>query len=241
MHIGPIEKGANEGQVSYGTDLIQCLKTSVAPKKLAGAKGGLKAGKGRRKKGDAAENMEAAAAAGAALEAAKRESESWGLLEPLRGPLGPLVDIFKPLWSGNIALAIIGVLLFIIWFRQPRSPSAVSPNVAYPGLSVPERIVAYEEMWRREENELWDWLEERVGMDGFAFPAAERSKASEERLRSQRRNFLNGDFEARLQEEKMTDREMTDAIRVTKERLEVLEGFIGSRKEQMQGEEKAGA
>lgn len=213
----------------------------MAPKKLGGAKGGLKAGKGRRKRSDAAEKMEAAAAAGAALEAAKRESQSWGLFEPLRGPLGPLVDLFKPLWSANIALAFVVFLVFTVWFRQSGSPPALTSNVAYSGLSVPERIVAYEEMWRREENELWDWLEERVGMNGFAYPAADRSKASEERLRLQRRNFLGGDFATRLREEKMTEREMTDAIRVTKERLQVLEDVIGSRKEQIRREEETGS
>lgn len=205
----------------------------MAPKgRLGGAKGGLKSGKGRRKRGDATDKFEAAAAAGAALEASKRQSESWGLLEPLRGPLGPLVDIFRPLWTGNAALVVIGVLLFMVWFRRPGSPSGLTSNVGYSGLSVPERIVAYEEMWRREENELWDWLEERVGTNGFAFPTTDRSKASEERLRLQRRSFLSRDFETRLQEEKMTEREMTDAIRVTKERLEVLEGVIGSQKEE---------
>ncbi|KAK2766101.1 hypothetical protein FQN54_007616 [Arachnomyces sp. PD_36] len=232
---GPIEKGANDGQLSYGTDLVQCLKTRVAPKgRLGGAKGGPKSGKGRRKKGDAAEKIEAAAAAGAALEASKRQSESWGLLEPLHGPLGPVVDLFRPLWTANVALVVISVLLFMVLFRRPATSPGLATGVGYPGLSVPERIVAYEEMWRREENELWDWLEERVGTNGFAFPAADRTKASEERLRLQRRNVLGGDFEARLQEEKMTEREMTDAIRVTKERLEVLEGVIGSRKEQVQ-------
>ena len=76
----------------------------------------------------------------------------------------------------------------------------------------PERIAAYEEIWRREESELWDWLEERVGM---------------ERLREATRNpGERKNLEDKLRDEKMEERELDSAIRVTEEKLKVLKGGV---------------
>jgi hypothetical protein len=74
-----------------------------------------------------------------------------------------------------------------------------------------ERMVAYEEVWRREESELWEWLEERVGRGG-----------------------VGGVGGGRPVEEKQVPlgegREMDVAIKVTEEKLRALKGAVEKRK-----------
>ena len=166
----------------------------------------------------------------AASEANAREAESWGFLEPLHQVLGPVSDVVKPLLGGNIALAVIGVLLLVIFFRgSSRSSSTVSHDIGCPGYSLPQRLAAYEEMWRREESELWSWLEDRVGMDGMAFPTVNRPVESQTRQKTRK---IQGDRQVidMIGEEKMSDREMDHAIRTTRERLDSLEKILNNRK-----------
>lgn len=73
-----------------------------------------------------------------------------------------------------------------------------------------ERMIAYEEVWRREESELWEWLEERVGrggVGGVGAPPVEREAPP-----------LDG------------GREMEVAIKVTEEKLKALKGAVEKRK-----------
>ncbi|KAJ9243575.1 hypothetical protein DTO207G8_1716 [Paecilomyces variotii] len=239
---GPIEKGATDGQIAFGNDLIRVLKASVAPQGRANgvAKSGSKAGKGRRRKGDTSTSEAATAAAvSAALEAKQREAETWGIFEPLRGPLGPILSPFKVLWNSNVALGIIGILLFIVFVRGPARAPTLVPGVAYPGLTVPQRLAAYEEMWVREESELWNWLEERVGLDGLSFPVVDTRSGSQARQGEQRKRLKGAnDLKTRINEEKMSQREMDDAIRVTRERLNILEEVVKKRKTQKQKDEE---
>jgi len=86
-----------------------------------------------------------------------------------------------------------------------------------------ERRLAYEEMWRGEERDVWEWIEERVGMQDIkstervGYVAATKKKAVD--------TFANL--------EGMAEREVLEAIRVTKERLQRLEGaVIGNKKGQ---------
>lgn len=157
------------------------------------------------------------------------------MLEVLRGPLDPVVSFFKPAANGPVAISIIVILLFMLWFRGPSRPSTGS--VGYLGYSSANRIAAYEELWRREESELWDWLEERVGFDGLALgDNAGKAKRREGKKDSkimlkQRQKILGGkDVEAKLDEERMSEREMEDAIRVTQERLRVLKDVVEKQK-----------
>jgi len=169
-------------------------------------------------------------------EAVKKE-ENWGILELLRGPLGPVVSILKPLGGGNIAISIIVLLLLLFWVQTPGRDR--SGSVAYGGIPSAERMVAYEEMWRRQESELWDWLEDRAGVDGVAFGAASsrtrgsKSEATDAKAKlKQRKKIMAGkDIEAKLREEKMSLREMEDAIELTQTRLHVLQEVLQRRKD----------
>ena len=160
--------------------------------------------------------------------------ESWGLLEPFRDMLGPIVNVFKP-FAGTMAVAIIVILLCIIWFRRPvRGPAG---GVGHPDYSRSARLAAYEEMWQTEESELWSWLENRVGVDGLALKDELKQKGNEAssqtakaRAKKRQKTLGSRGVEARLREERMTQREMEDAIRVTQERLEVLRGAIEKKK-----------
>ncbi|EAW12610.1 GRAM and VASt domain-containing protein [Aspergillus clavatus NRRL 1] len=229
---GPIEKGAIDGQTTFGNELVAALKAAVTSRgRGAGATKAGSKGKGKRKKTDSASDDAASAAAKASQNASAAQAKSWGILEPVHGVLGPVADILQPLWNGNIAVVVIGILLFMVFFRTPSQPSRGSHDIGCPGYSLPQRLAAYEEMWRREESELWSWLEDRVGMDGRAFPVA--SKAPESQMRQTSQQFRN-----KLRDEKMSDREMNHAIKTTRERLDTLEGILNRRDSQIVADTK---
>jgi hypothetical protein len=157
------------------------------------------------------------------------------VFEVLRGPLDPVVSLLKPAANGRVAIGIIVILLFWLWFRGLSRPSAGS--VGYLGYSSANRMAAYEELWHREESELWDWLEERVGFDGLPLgdnagnvKRREGMKDSKAMLKRRQKILSGKDVEAKLDEERMSEREMEDAIRVTQERLHVLRDVVEKRK-----------
>ncbi|KAF7128366.1 hypothetical protein CNMCM5793_003096 [Aspergillus hiratsukae] len=229
---GPIEKGAIDGQTTFGNELVAALKAAVAPR--ARGAGATKAGgkNGKRKKTDTGAEETAAVASNASQDANVSQAKSWGFLEPVHGLLEPVVDILKPVLSGNVAVLVIGILLFMVLFRSPSQSSRASHDIGCPGYSLPQRLAAYEEMWRREESELWSWLEDRVGMDGMTFPAASRPADSQLRQGSSQ-------LQDKLRNERMSDREMNHAIRTTRERLDVLEEILSRRNSQKTTDDEA--
>lgn len=142
--------------------------------------------------------------------------------------------MLKPLWSGNVVILIIGLLLYMVFFRTPSSSSTLSRDAGFSGLSLPQRLAAYDEMWRREESELWNWLEDRVGMDGMVFPTLHhRMPEAHPSRKSSRVNAADErDLVDRLREEKVSEREMDHAIRTTRQRLDILEEIMNKRKVQ---------
>lgn len=89
-----------------------------------------------------------------------------------------------------------------------------------PGLGgfygYPDRLAAYEEMWRREESELWEWLEERVGMD--------RLNSGE--IHSRKKVVESRTMDERFREDRMDEREIKEAIKITEEKLKVLKSVV---------------
>lgn len=164
----------------------------------------------------------------------KQKVENWGLLEPFRGPLGPIVSIFRP-FAGVLAVATILILLCIICFRQP--VGGPTTDVGYAGYPSSARLAAFEEMWQKEESELWSWLEDRTGMDGLVMRDNAKHRCqkvsgltAETKAKERQRVLGSKDIEARLRAERMSDREMEDAIRVTQERLDVLKRVMERKK-----------
>ncbi|KAI9804427.1 MAG: hypothetical protein M1825_001326 [Sarcosagium campestre] len=231
----PIEKGANDGQVTYANDIVAALKVAVKARSptVAGSKGR------KRRKRDPLEAGKVSDGSRLGGESKKNSrlqgAESWGLLEPLRGPLGPLVDIIRPLLSTNVALVFISLLLAFTWTRQYLYPSPY-PHTARAGNYVQRpsgRRAALEEVWRQEEAALWDWLEERVGIDGISTAALrtdnEEAGAGRKKVTALR-SAAGQTIEAKLAQEKMNEREVDEAIRVTQERLDVLKSMIDRQK-----------
>lgn len=234
---GPIEKGAKDGQQQYGDSLIKILKNAVGrPRGLTStSKGASKKKKRKSEKRDGRSEKP-----GVAVTA---KEENWGLLEPLRSILGPVVDILRPVLKTEILIAVLFVLVLVLYLRPPTSSGL--------GLTTrPERLTAYEEMWRKEESELWNWLESRAGVDTITYqqnPGAARAAGADDdsilqkRRQKQRQKVLKGkDIESRLREENMAETEVEEAIRVTKERLEVLEGVVGEKRRRSREQRKGG-
>ncbi|MCJ1389055.1 hypothetical protein MMC18_001909 [Xylographa bjoerkii] len=226
---GPIESGANDGQTTYANDLVKSLRAGLSSRPRAGTSGS-RMKKSRKKKGEADDTK--AATASKANEATARKS-NWGPLEPLHDILSPVLDILQPLLTAQSLIGLLLFLLIISWFRNSRLRAPSSSIGPYsPGLT-PQRIAAYEEIWRAEESALWDWLEERVGMSeggGFAYPAtAKRGNGdASKRAKDERREILKGKgMKAKLNEIKgVGEREVDWAIGVTEEKLKVLKGVV---------------
>lgn len=205
----------------------------MAPKGrvVAAGKNG-KAGKARRKKGDvSAADASGTVAIPAASDSKKGDARSWGVFEPLHGPLGPVVSLIRPFWNAQVAIAVIGFLLFSLYSREPVTSSGISFG-GYPGISGAQRVAAYEELWQHEESELWRWLENRVGLDGVNFPVVDRSPEGLARQRLRRQKDRGRDLDLKLKDERMSEREMDQALKTTRERLEVLEQIMSKRKSQ---------
>jgi hypothetical protein len=225
---GPIEKGANDGQQTYGNDLVKALKAAVTrPRGATVSSKSAKSGKKRRKG--------ATSPTPVATTEPQKNKQDWGIFDFLRGPLAPVVSISKPVATSPIAVGIILILLFLIWFRGLGRPT--TGGLGYMDYSSAKRIAAYEAIWHKEESELWGWLEERVGLEVLALGDAagtgmfKNAKQDTEAKLKQRRKILGGKgVEAKLNEEKMSEREMEDAIRITQERLHVLKDVVEKRK-----------
>ena len=132
--------------------------------------------------------------------------------------LEPLTDLVKPIITGNVMYGLLVGLLVASWFGFGLTPSrAVSPYGPHGAMYSPDRIAAYEEMWRREESELWDWLEERIGLDQLNAEGSNiRKKAMQPRT-----------AEERLREERLDVKEVEEAMRVTEEKLKVMQDAMG--------------
>lgn len=161
--------------------------------------------------------------------------ESWGVLEPLRALLEPLTGTVRPLLTGNMVYGLLVGLLVATWFgfganRQGARPSPdhdLLPRAGYVNRA--QRLAAYDEMWRREESELWEWIEERVGLDRLGRDATGDALAHKRTTAARQRSA-----EERLREEKADQRDVREAIRVTEEKLDALKAVV-DRKDGVRG------
>lgn len=146
------------------------------------------------------------------------EQANWGLFEPIRGPLEPIASILQPLFSPQIVITILVLLLAWTWLFPSRPRSA---GVGF-AIDSPARLAAYEELWRREESELWDWLEDRVGLSN-GIPVGGGGDDRQKVLGVNR-------MERRLRNHKLEERQVEDAIRVTEQRLSTLKDAVNKKK-----------
>jgi hypothetical protein len=208
--------------------LVAAITAGVAAKATTrGAPRGKGKGRRRTDAGVPAESERVAVASNNVPQEA-----NWGLFEPVRGLLEPIVSILQPLFSAQVIITILALLLAWTWLFPSRSRSSgVGFSIDSPG-----RLAAYEELWRREESELWDWLEDRVGLsNGLPLGGAGQEQNDRQKvlgIKQMGRRLRNADLE---------EKQVEDAIRVTEERLSTLKDAVKKKKKKaaaMQREEK---
>jgi hypothetical protein len=134
-----------------------------------------------------------------------------------------------PILTGNVVYGLLVGLLVATWFGFGTNKSTRQYGQELGYIAYPERLAAYEEMWRREESELWDWLEERVGLErlnGDAPPAVKKKASPDPRV-----------LQEKIRDDRMSEREIREAIRVTEEKLRVLKGVVERETEKGKGEQ----
>ncbi|KAJ2895387.1 putative gram domain-containing protein [Zalerion maritima] len=226
---GPIEKGTIDGQSQYAKELFACLKAGVTSRSRTGTLTNGAPAKPGKKRGKKSRQPQPISPTAVLATTKSNAKQSWGVFEPVEPFLGPIVDIIKPILTGNVVYGLLVGLLVATWFGFgfPNRPASgigrpYGANDLLDYRYYPDRIVAYEEMWRREESELWDWLEERVGLRRLGNegePVGIRKRAIDPRT-----------VEERLREDRMNEREVNEAIRVTEEKLKVLKEVVEKRK-----------
>lgn len=195
--------------MSYATALSAALRTAVVRNAAPKAPG--KGGKGKKRSKAQIIDEAAAPTPEATPAAALPKEPSWGPLDPLRSLFpGPLVSIIDILFTTQSIILILGTLLIYAWFFRS-STTQIGPHMH---LSTAQRHVAYEQIWRSEEAELWKWLEERVALDHVHGAVASGS-------------VLQGqEIQSRLVAEGIKERQIDEAIRTTEERLHALKGAV---------------
>jgi hypothetical protein len=142
---------------------------------------------------------------------------SWGPLEPIRSLLGPVGDILQPVLGGNLMYGLVLGLVISWWFGFGLAPGSSSGKRGV--IPTAERIMAYEETWLREESHLWEWLDERVGLERLNTESARPTK--------KKKPMESRTVEARLAEGRIQEREVEEAIKVTEEKLQILKDVVG--------------
>lgn len=194
--------------MSYATSLTAALRTAVAAKLTAGPKTPGRNGKSKKRSRTAALE-EAPVIAAPAVPQPKQSN--WGLLEPIR-TLVPFADTIELLFTPQIMITVLGALLIYSWFFRGAAAGVSGPNQ----WNTHQRQVAYDEIWRQEESELWKWLEDRVAF---------------ERVQHEVGGKFTPDDQQRIQPKNMKEREMDDAIRVTEQRLAELKASVEKERE----------
>jgi len=221
---GPIEKGALDGQKEYGDDLVKTLKGALGRSRAATA--GSKAIKGKKKKRSSKRDKSESAHAEA------KKEENWGALEFVRPILGPVVAPIKPFVTTETILSILTLMVLWMWFRSPTAGSSTALSRSHRL----QHMNVYDDLWRREESELWSWLQDRAGVDGSLLRDRLKDqtwldKNSKEKAKQRQKLLKSKDMESKVREEKKSMREMEEAVRVTQERLDMLQRALEKQKD----------
>ncbi|VUC21812.1 unnamed protein product [Clonostachys rosea] len=212
---GPIEKGANDGQIQYCKELFAAIRSSISSRGRSGTGSNGATAKSKKKSKKNKINQLASESTEKGSVPQPDTKQSWGALEPIRVVVEPLSDIIKPLLTGNVMYGLLVGLLVSSWFGFGFTPGRNHPGNGI-GLDGPDRLIAYEEIWRREDSELWDWLEERVGLERLNDAGGNpRKRATQPRV-----------FEQKMKEDRMDAREVEEAMRVTEEKLRILQEAV---------------
>ena len=206
----------NDGQLQYAKDLVASLKAAVMAKSILknGTKGKIRGAKRRQEAIDTANTITEVDLDGAV--GTKSGQKNWGILEPLRGALGPLADVLA---NRTVAIGLLLIVIVYLLWRQS--------GTSYTGYHRVDshRSASYERIWAGEENELWTWLEERIGLEDSG-PTILRSGFDGKGQRERMFDHAVSDMQRRFSDESMNERQVIEAIEVTRQRLEVLEAAV---------------
>lgn len=211
---GAIESGALSGQTEYVKAIVASIKAAVTTKPPV--KGVPRKGKRKGGRKEIFDTAEVVAEREAPTSQAAAQT-SWGPLEPVRPLLEPIGALLRPFFNAQVLIAVLVVLLTYSWLL----PSRGGRQVGVPGYASPDRIAAYEELWRREETALWDWLEDRVGLAGAHSSSSQHDRSKEPKSRSRSED---------LDTQRMSERQMDAAIKSTEEKLSALKEAVERRK-----------
>lgn len=108
-----------------------------------------------------------------------------------------------------VAIVLLVLTILVVVYRNTGSKSEKGHRLHFG------RQRNYDEMWQQQENELWNWIEDRVELQDIREPG----------------NLMDNQIKEKKESilpiiEGMADRELREAIRVTKERLRRLEDAI---------------
>ncbi|KHJ35248.1 putative gram domain-containing protein [Erysiphe necator] len=197
---GPIEKGATDGQFQYAKEIVSAIRNT-----LSSSRGTMATSSKRRKSRRRGKEGQSFSHTPDTAFSPKSKFQPWVVSHEF---LESFMGILRPLLTGNIMYGLLVGLLVASWFRFGFVKNGNDrPQSHWHGSS--ERLAAYEEIWRKEESELWKWLEDRVGMELLR----DINNMPIERAR----------MDKIIQEERhMQEWEIEDAIRVTEERLQAL-------------------
>ena len=151
---GAIEKGANEGQVSFSKDLIAELR-----KKLEGGTTGGKRKTNGKKKGGKRKKEELKDAETPPDEK-KGRSGIFGRIQEAAESTGDVVGpVVKPLFSSTSLISVLLLMVFYALIRVERTMSKLSAR------STTDRTASAAELGfgHIEQSALWDWIDTRVG------------------------------------------------------------------------------
>ncbi len=95
-----------------------------------------------------------------------------------------------------------------------------------------ERLAAYEEMWRREEGSLWDWLDERVGVDRLSSSGAMRGGEGDGRRDSRPPAPPRQGGRSSSKDGKLSEQQVAEALRLTQQRLDELRNALEGRQDE---------
>jgi len=191
---GPIEKGAADGQLTYAQALVAALKAAVTKSATPKTKGG-KTRQRRKREGETI-----SAEPHPTLASSNQTRSNWSIDRVLGEP-------------AYITIVVLSLVVIILFFRGRKNSSH--------GLGHLERRIIYEDMWKTEENELWDWIEERAGIQHIREVDKPSGYVAAKKKTIDTLSNLEG----------MAEREVMEAIRVTKERLNRLENAVKGKKE----------
>ena len=151
---GAIEKGANEGQISFSKDLIAELR-----KKLEGGiTGGKRKTNGKKKGGK--RKKEEMKDAETPPDEKKGRSGIFGRIQEAAESTGDVVGpVVKPLFSSTCLISVLLLMVFYALIRVERTMSKLSAR------STMDRTASAAELGfgHIEQSALWDWIDTRVG------------------------------------------------------------------------------